>query len=430
MPTVLVLGGYGLIGSACCRALGESGFRVIGAGRFRKAADVSGIDAQWIIRDVADLEVEDWRGILADVDVVVNTAGALQDGPRDDLEAIHAKMLERLCAAAPENLRIVQISAAGVSLDASTEFFRSKARGDAHVQTAACDWVILRPTLVLAPDAYGGTALLRGAAALPGILPRVLPDSLIQTVHVNDLARAVVVASRGELPRGTVVDVTAEDAHSLPDLTRAIRRWQGLPEARLEASIPSPLLGLVGRLADACGRLGWRSPLRTTALATLRDGVRGDAAPARVAGLPACRDLNSTLASLPSTRQERLYARLYFVLPASIAILSIFWVISGLLALAQPSDAARVLEGSSLPPWAILSTVIGGGLVDILLGIAILWRRWCRTAALGMIAVAMSYLLGGLLFAPGLWVDPLGPMIKVLPSIALALIVWLGVEDR
>ncbi len=75
-------------------------------------------------------------------------------------------------------------------------------------------------------------------------------------------------------------------------------------------------------------------------------------------------------------------------------------------------------------------TVIGGAVVDIALGLAILWRPWCSRAALGMIAVSCGYLAGGSLFAPDLWLDPLGPLVKVLPSIVLAAIVRLGVEDR
>lgn len=69
-------------------------------------------------------------------------------------------------------------------------------------------------------------------------------------------------------------------------------------------------------------------------------------------------------------------------------------------------------------------------MINIVLGVAILWRPWCRRAALGMVAVSGTYLAGGTLFAPELWIDPLGPLVKVLPTIVLALIVWLGVEDR
>ena len=134
--------------------------------------------------------------------------------------------------------------------------------------------------------------------------------------------------------------------------------------------------------------------------------------------------------ALPATRQERLFARLYFILPLAIAVLSIFWLASGLVALARPAAAASALAGTVLPTWAVETTVIGGAFVDMALGVSILWRRWCRPAALGMVAVSVVYLLGGTFFAPGLWFDPLGPLLKVLPSIVLALIVWLGVEDR
>jgi uncharacterized protein YbjT (DUF2867 family) len=430
MPTVLVLGGYGLIGSACCRALSMAEFQVVGLGRSRHAAMAAAPNQKWIFRDLSVLDAAAWTGILKDVDIVVNAAGALQEGPSDDLEAIHATMLNQLCAAAPPTLRLVQISAAGVSLEASTEFFRSKARGDAYVAGASCDWVILRPSLVLAPDAYGGTALLRGAAAMPGVLLEVLSESLIQTVYIEDLAAAVVAAARGDIASGTIADITEKEARPLPELIRKIRSWQGFPKLRLRLRLPNKLLDLIGFGADIAGRMGWRSPLRSTAITVLRDGIRGDPGQWVAAGGTLPRDLDATLGALPATRQERLYARLYFALPLAILVLSIFWLASGLVALVRPAAAASALAGGTLPAWAVGATVIGGSLIDIALGVAILWRPWCRRAALGMVAVSGAYLAGGTLFAPDLWIDPLGPLVKVLPSIALALIVWLGVEDR
>lgn len=429
MPTALVLGGYGLIGSACCRALAHEGFRVIGLGRSHRSATASGLDQEWVIRDLAALTSEDWRALLDGVDVVVNAAGALQDGPRDNLDAIHSEMPRRLCEAMGSDARLVQVSAAGVSPHASTEFFRSKARGDDHVTKSKCAWVILRPTLVLSPDAYGGTALLRGAAGLPAILPRVMPRSRIQVVHVEDLAACVAAAAKGRLASGTTLDVTGPGEHSLPELIAAIRRWQGFAAPKIEIPVPAFALRLAGRMADVAGHLGWRSPMRSTALEALRDGIEGDSDATRAAGLPAPRGLSAALSALPSTRQERMFARLYFVIPLSILILSAFWMISGIMALAQPGNAANTLSSSALPSVAVWGVVLGGAMADILLGAAILWRRWCRPAALAMAVLAAGYLLGGLAYAPSLWIDPLGPMIKVLPSIALAIVVWLGVED-
>jgi uncharacterized protein YbjT (DUF2867 family) len=204
------------------------------------------------------------------VSVIVNAAGALQDGGRDDLEAIHVTAITRLAAAAKEtNLRIIQISAAGVSPAASTRFFRTKSAGDATITTEARDWVILRPTLVLAREAYGGTALLRAAAALPGVLPRVMPETTVMTIHVDDLAAAVVAAATGRIASGTIADLTEPEGHRLSDLTLSLRRWMGLPDPVWRPRLPRWLLSLTGRISDGLGHFGWRSPLRTTALRAL-----------------------------------------------------------------------------------------------------------------------------------------------------------------
>ena len=74
--------------------------------------------------------------------------------------------------------------------------------------------------------------------------------------------------------------------------------------------------------------------------------------------------------------------------------------------------------------------VVGGSLIDLTLGIAILWRRAARNAALAMVAVAITYLISGTLIAPDLWADPLGPLTKILPAIALGLVAVSILEDR
>lgn len=431
MRQAVVLGGYGLIGAACMRALADAGFAVTGIGRSRRAALASNPDVSWVIRDITGIETLDWQALLANADVVVNASGALQDGARDDLQAIHVTTLSRLVAAAKDlPLRIVQISAAGVRPDASTEFMRSKARGDAILTMGAENWVILRPTLVLSPNAYGGTALLRGVAGQPLILPRVLPDAVVQTVHIDDLAAAVVAAAEGQVPAGLIADLTEPGAHRFGDLTDRIRRWQGFPPPRFRPPLPRAMLSLIGKGADLLAQLGWRSPLRSTALQALADGVRGDPTAWHDAGGKPCRPLEATLKSLPATRQERLFARLYFMLPLAIATLAVFWCASGAITLLDPARAMTVLEGRGIPAWVVRLTVIGGAVADIGLGISILWRPWTRAAALGMIGLSALYLLGSLFAALDLWLDPLGPMVKVIPAMALAAFVALVLDDR
>ncbi len=425
MPKAIVLGGYGLIGAAIMRHLAEAGFQVTGLGRSRAATrPLHRFD--WIIRDITDLSVSEWSEALSGVDLVINAAGALQDGARDNLRAIHVSMVDRLTQALPAKTRMVQISAVGVSPEASTDFFRTKAEGDALVAARARDWVILRPALVLAPEAYGGTALLRAASSLPLILPDVLPEARIQTVHVDEVAATVVAAATGRIPHGGIIDLAEPDDHSFPDLCQAIRQWLGLPPARIRPSIPRPLLNALGKAADALGHLGWRSPLRTTALTALGDGVRADPSSQTIS----CRSLADTLAAMPATRQDRLFARMYLALPLAIGTLALFWLTSGLIGLVRAPSALETLADTSLAPGTQTALVVGGGLIDMALGMAILWRPLAKRAAAAMVALSFAYMAGSLIHTPALWADPLGPMLKVLPGTVLALLVALALEDR
>jgi uncharacterized membrane protein len=76
------------------------------------------------------------------------------------------------------------------------------------------------------------------------------------------------------------------------------------------------------------------------------------------------------------------------------------------------------------------AVVYGGAVIDIALGAAILVRRWTGAAALGMIAVTCAYLAGGTLFTPHLWLDPLGPLVKAIPAMMLALTALALTQDR
>ncbi|MEM8823881.1 MAG: DoxX-like family protein, partial [Pseudomonadota bacterium] len=137
--------------------------------------------------------------------------------------------------------------------------------------------------------------------------------------------------------------------------------------------------------------------------------MRGDPSAWAAAGGAPCRSLEHTLAGLPATRQERLFARVYLTLPFAIGALVLFWVLSGMIALLDLPRAMAVLTDRGAPSVLAVFTVVGGAAADIALGAAICWRRWAKRAALGMVALSGIYLAGSLIFAPDLWVDPLGP---------------------
>ena len=113
-----------------------------------------------------------------------------------------------------------------------------------------------------------------------------------------------------------------------------------------------------------------------------------------------------------------------------MATLSGFWLLSGVIALANVERAAAVLPAQALSPSVATLLVIGGAWIDILLGAAVLVRPLARPACGGMVAVSLAYLVAGSALTPALWSDPLGPLLKVLPAIVLALVTMVMLEER
>ncbi|MBR0680090.1 SDR family oxidoreductase [Roseomonas eburnea] len=430
--TVLVLGAYGLVGAVVADRLAAAGHRVTGIGRQVEAARRARPHVDWKAQDIARLgRAEDWAPLLVGVDAVVNCAGALQDGARDDVQAVQSVAMRALfeaCDAARMGC-VVQVSAVGAAADASTAFMRSKAEADAALARAACPWVVLRPGLVLAQQAYGGTALLRALAAWPGPVPLPLVGAEVQTVPVGVVADAVLDAVEGRLALRATYNLLEDRPHRLADCVAALRAWLGRPPAR---SLPAPfaLARMLAWGGDLLGLLGWRPPLRSTSLAELARGVRGDPEPwAQATGrrVPA---LAETLAAMPATVQEKWFGRLWLLRPAMIAVLSVFWAASGIVALLRPAEAAAVLTARAVPEAFAVAAVLLGAAADLALAVLMLHRRTMPFAARGMVAVTLAYLAGGSLLAPDLWLDPLGPLLKPIPAMLPALVLLATEEER
>ncbi|MFC7051886.1 SDR family oxidoreductase [Hansschlegelia quercus] len=427
----LVLGAYGLIGSAVADRLIDAGWDVVGLGRSIKVARRLRPEIAWRRADIATLlRPNDWTPFLDGVDAVVNCAGALQDGARDDVAAVQRDAMTALYAAAEAAAvrRFVQISAVGARPDAATRFMRTKGEADAALAASRLDWTILRPGLVIGPAAYGGTALLRGLANFPLVAPVIAGDALIQTIAVEEVAEAVHAALAGRVASCRAYDLVEDEAHSLDAVVAALRAALGRPPARALRA-PRWLGRLLFDIGDLAGRLGWRPPMRTAALLEIEAGVRGDPDPWRAAGGRPVQSLATTLRRLPSTVQERWFGRLFLLKPAITVTLALFWMASGAIGLMRLHEAAEVLLSRGANGSFATSAALLGALIDLALGAAILVRRTHVAAAWGMIAVTALYLAGATLFAPDLWLDPLGPLLKAF-AVALLALVALAIEEE
>lgn len=430
---VLVLGGYGLIGLPVIRKLLDAGHEVVGLGRDADHGRLQEPRCEWVGADIARLvAAEQWKPLIGSFDAVVNASGALQSGPRDNLVDLQERSIIALvdaCEALGSRI-FIQISAPGANPGATTEFLRTKGVADDHLRGSSLDWVILKPGLVISANAYGGTALLRMLASFPLVLPLVHGNSPVATVDVEEIAEAVVRVVDGSVPPRSELEIAEERPGTLRDVTLAFRSWLGLPKPMAVIPLPAWVGTVVGKGADLLGLMGWRSPLRSTALEVMAGGVMADPSGyIRVIG-KSPRTLGETLQRYPATVQERWFGSLYLAMPIVIATLSLFWLASGLIGLIEIGQASSHLTGRGISPGLARLAVAAGAIVDILLGVGVLFQSRARLACFGMIAVTAGYLAAGTLGAPELWADPIGPYVKTIPAAVLALIGSMMVKTR
>ncbi len=426
---ILILGATGFIGSEVVRSLHGRGHAITGLARSVTRATDKWPFVTWISADLARMtQASNWNALVGDHDAIVNCAGALQDGLSDDLAATQEKAMLALYEAAAQagGRLVIQISARTAGAAADLPFLATKRHADEALTASGLPYVILRPALVVGRNAHGGTALVRALAGCPFILPLVNSTMPVRTVAVDDVAAAVCAAIDGEVPPGSDLELAAEETLTLQDVVTTHRQWLGLPAAPI-VKFPAAFMRPVSFLADAAGRLGWRSPLRSTAMTVMSEGIvaESEAQPT----MTSLKTLKQTLTAHPSGVQDLWFARSYLVKPLVILCLSLFWLLSGLIPLLNINEAAAHFL-AFMPQAPAIALTLATCLIDIALGVAVLWRPLARKALISMLLVSAAYLTGGSLLEPGLWLDPLGPLVKVLPSIALTFVALATLDER
>jgi uncharacterized protein YbjT (DUF2867 family) len=433
---ILVTGAYGLIGAALMARLHRDGHALVGAGRAIDEARLRFPYAVWVAADFAGLtSAAAWRPLLDGIDAVVNCVGVLQDGGGDDTRRVHVEATGALfeaCAAAGIR-RVIHVSAIGAQARGPTDFSRTKAEAEARLATLDLDWIVLRPALVLGSAAYGGSAMLRGLAGFPLVTPMVRAESRVQVVSMDDVVDTVafcLAPTTARSPSKVTWDLAHPRPMALGELVQAIRRWHGFkPQPLLR--LPATVAVVASAVADALGRLGWRSPVRSTAMAQLTAGVVGDPTTWIAATGIEPKSLDDILAARPAGVQDRWFARLYWLKPIGIAALALFWLLSGILALGPArASALSQLTAAGLSGSMAAAALVGSALFDIALGLLLLVRRFTRAALILMLATIVVYLASGTVLAPALWSDPLGPLVKLIPALLATLFTLAILDER
>src|SRR5262249_47477564 len=156
--------------------------------------------------------------------------------------------------------------------------------------------------------------------------------------------------------------------------------------------IPTAWARPVVWLADLLGGLGWRSPLRSTAVEIAGGGAAAAPSLSRIPERAAAA-LGETLAANPAGVPDLWVAPLLLIKPLIFAILSLFWLASGAIAPLRFDQAAALLAGAIGSPPAAAALTVATSLGDLLLGVAVVFRGFARSALIGMVLLSLAYLV-------------------------------------
>ena len=432
---ILVLGASGLIGRFVTDDLRGRGFEVVGvARRYSPSQRNSPLDLELPVMSMDATELANLlhaRGI----DIVVNCLGVLQDGPGSDTAAVHRDFVARLLQTlrgSGRSIRLVHISIPGSAGTDRTAFATTKRAAERLIAASGIPHAILRPGFVVAPAAYGGSAMLRALAALPIDLPARETAAPFQPVAVEDIAATVAWLVGRDVTETPAVtwELMQPEPVTLGGVIKQFRHAFGTaawPRVRL----PALLLDLGARLGDLANFLGWMPPMRSTAIAELRRGVTGDPSSWMAATGIRPKTIEQMVEQRSFTIQDKWFARLFLAKALVIASLVLFWFVSGFLALVISYEAAaNILRTHNFPERLVDPITILTSLMDMSIGVLIAFRRTCAFGLVTGIVASLGYMAGAAILTPALWIEPLGALVKTGPAIVLMLVALLILDNR
>jgi hypothetical protein len=251
----------------------------------------------------------------------------------------------------------------------------------------------------------------------------------VDVVQLDDVAETVARLLAPGAPSRIALELAGPDRLAFGEIIAAYRRWLGWAPGK-SFTAPGWLMGIAYRAGDALAWLGWRPPIRSTPGKEIRRGAIGDNEEWRRATGIEPQSLASALAANPASVQERWFSRLYLLKPLALGTFALFWLLTGLISLGPGYERATryMLAGGG----GALSepSVVAGGVADIAVACAIAWRPTTKLGLWAALAISLFYIVAGTILLPDLWADPLGPMMKIWPILALNLVCLAILDER
>ena len=193
---VTVLGGTGFLGRRVARQLLQHGFSVrVTSRRPKQALSLLAPDQTGV--EVVRADVHDETSVamaLAGACGAVNAVSLyVERGNHETFHAVHVDAAARIARLAREVgvRRLVHVSGIGADSASSSDYIRARGEGEVVVHNAFPGAILVRPSVMFAPDDHFLTTLVRLLRTLPVFPLFGSGGTRLQPVHVEDVAEAI-----------------------------------------------------------------------------------------------------------------------------------------------------------------------------------------------------------------------------------------------
>ncbi|TBW51255.1 complex I NDUFA9 subunit family protein [Marinobacter halodurans] len=219
---IVVFGGTGFLGARIVREALLAGHRVRIVARHPDTLPVSSPRVEYRAADL--LEPASIDPALAGADAVVNAVSLFVENPPSlTFESIHvagAALLARRCRE-QRVPRLIHLSGLNPDPASRSRYVSARGRGEAAVRTEFPNVTLLRPGALFG-DGQGLLATLAKLSRLPVVPLFGRGDTRLQPVHVDDVARATIIAIEGPGTGGRVYELGGADTLSYRSLVQAV----------------------------------------------------------------------------------------------------------------------------------------------------------------------------------------------------------------
>ncbi|MET1080342.1 MAG: SDR family oxidoreductase [Pseudomonas sp.] len=409
---VLLVGASGFIGRHLLEALVAAGHELIATSRQLPQPALPGV--HWRALDLERLAVDPAHFQWPEgVELLINASGLLSPDPG----ALARVQSDGPCAlfarAATEGARVLQISALGAGEQPDSPFLASKARADDYLLGLGIPALVLRPSLVLGSGGRSSQWLLR-LSPWP-LIPLLDRQARLQPLHVQDLVGAVLALLREWPEAAQVLPLVGPQDMTQGQLIDQLRAAQGWP-AGTYVGLSAALLGVAAALGD---RFGWTA-LNTALLRLSRRDNLADPLPLQHACGYRAAPLASRLQHWPVPGVSVTAA----MRPLLLAALVLVWLWTALVCLGPGYGwGLRIMADAGIGGWPAATAVIGGGLLDGVLGLGLLIAPWRRRVLQVQLGLMLGYSLVISLLLPAYWFDPFAGVAK--NAVLLVATLWL-----